>query len=153
MSQVAAIYIRNSLSNERCIQEQLTKCRNLAEQQKMEIHSIYIDEDNSFSQLENMLDDLHMFSKLYVASLDRFSRNTKEVLDILDLLNNNNIKIESCEKVVEYTPLMLSIFNSISEFERTMVTERETEGIVIDYNGCGDDTEEDEEDDEEIEVQ
>lgn len=124
----AAIYVRNSTGNENCIQEQTEKCQNLATQQGYEIYKIYTDKDNSFNNLNTMLTETNSFSKIFTVSLDRLSRNVKEISRILSLLSDCNIAIETCDnyKSNESGRLFSAMMEAISEYEKTIVTERET---------------------------
>lgn len=124
----AAIYVRNFMGNENCIQKQTEKCQNLAIKQGYEIYKIYTDKDSSFENLNIMLNETNSFSKILVVSLDRLSRNGSEISRILNLLNNCNIELETCknESSNETSRFFCGMNQVISEYVKTIVTERET---------------------------
>lgn len=70
--------------------------------------------------------------ELIVTKLDRFARNTREALDIIQDLFKNNVKINILNMgVIDNTPtgqLIFTIFSAFAQFERELILERTQEG-------------------------
>ena len=86
-------------------------------------------------QLKAMLDYAREGDIIYIESFSRLARNTKDLLDIIDKLNSNNIQVISLKENLDTsTPtgkLMLTMIGAISTFEREIMLERQREGIAI----------------------
>lgn len=86
-------------------------------------------------QLKAMLDYAREGDVIYIESFSRLARNTKDLLDIIDRLNSNNIQVISLKENLDTsTPtgkLMLTMIGAISTFEREIMLERQKEGIKI----------------------
>lgn len=129
----AAIYVRDSTGKETSIQKQILDCQTLLEQQGYETSSIYIEKDISLKSLNTMLEHAkeQLFSKVFISSLDRLSRNSKELIRIINLLNDYNIKIQTCtENFNQNSIKIISISSALSEFEKQMITDRETQELT-----------------------
>lgn len=72
---------------------------------------------------------------LLVSEFSRLARSTKDLLSILDELQKNNVQVISLKENLDTnTPqgkLMLTFFAGIAEFERTLMLQRQREGIAI----------------------
>lgn len=72
---------------------------------------------------------------IYVMDFSRLARSTKDLLDIVELLNKKEVQLISLkENLDSSTPtgkLMLTVIAAIYEFERTNTLERQREGIEI----------------------
>ena len=70
--------------------------------------------------------------ELIVTKLDRFARNTREALDIIQDLFKNNVKINILNMgVIDNTPtgqLIFTIFSAFAQFERDMIITRTQDG-------------------------
>jgi Site-specific recombinases, DNA invertase Pin homologs len=86
-------------------------------------------------QLKAMLDFAREGDIIFIHDFSRLARSTKDLLDIVDQLNNNGIHLVSNkESINTSTPqgkLMLTMIGAIYEFERTNLLERQKEGIAI----------------------
>lgn len=86
-------------------------------------------------QLKAMLDFVREGDIVYVHDFSRLARSTKDLLDIVDLLNSKGVSLVSNkENIDSSTPqgkLMLTMIGAIAEFERTNLLERQREGIAI----------------------
>ncbi|MCT4455974.1 recombinase family protein [Lactiplantibacillus paraplantarum] len=75
---------------------------------------------------------LNTDDELIVTKLDRFARNTREALDIIQDLFNNNVKINILNMgVIDNTPtgqLIFTIFSAFAQFERDMIITRTQDG-------------------------
>lgn len=72
---------------------------------------------------------------LVVTKLDRFARNTKEALEVIQLLFDNNIKIHILNMgIIENTPtgrLMFTMLSAFAQFERDLIITRTQEGKAM----------------------
>lgn len=72
---------------------------------------------------------------LYVESISRFARNTKDLLTMIEELNNKGVAFVSLkEKIDTHTPqgkFVLTIWGAMYEMEREQILERQREGIEL----------------------
>jgi DNA invertase Pin-like site-specific DNA recombinase len=91
--------------------------------------------DTNRPQLQAMLDYVRENDVIYVKDFSRLARSTKDLLEIVEILNNKGVKLISLkENLDSNTPtgkLMLTMIGAIYEFERTNLLERQREGIAI----------------------
>lgn len=91
--------------------------------------------DANRTQLQLMLDYVREGDTVYVHDFSRLARNTKDLLDIVETLNNKGVTLVSNKESLDTsTPtgkLMLTMIGAIAEFERNMILERQKEGIEI----------------------
>lgn len=86
-------------------------------------------------QLKAMLDFAREGDIIFIHDFSRLARSTKDLLDIVEQLNNKGIHLVSNKESIDTsTPqgkLMLTMIGAIYEFERTNLLERQKEGIAI----------------------
>ena len=86
-------------------------------------------------ELQNMLDYVRENDVVYIMDFSRLARNTKDLLDIVELLEKKNVSLVSLkENIDSSTPtgkLLLTMIGAIAEFERQNLLERQREGIAI----------------------
>ena len=86
-------------------------------------------------QLKAMLDYVREGDIIYIHDFSRLARSTKDLLEIVEYLNNKKVHLVSAkENIDSSTPtgkLMLTMIGAINEFERTNLLERQREGIAI----------------------
>lgn len=86
-------------------------------------------------QLQAMLDYMREDDTIYVKDFSRLARSTKDLLEIVEILNKKGVKLISLkENLDSNTPtgkLMLTMIGAIYEFERSNLLERQKEGIAI----------------------
>lgn len=91
--------------------------------------------DTNRPKLQEMLDFAREGDCIYVMDFSRLARSTKDLLDIVELLNKKGVFLKSLkENIDSSTPngkLMLTVIGAINEFERTNLLERQREGIAI----------------------
>ena len=84
-------------------------------------------------QLRAMLDYVREGDTLYVESISRLGRSTKDLLNIIDTLTDKGVTLISHkEKIDTYTPtgiFMLTVFAALSQLEREQLKQRQREGI------------------------
>lgn len=86
-------------------------------------------------QLSAMLDYVREGDTIYIHDFSRLARSTKDLLNIVETLNQKNVSLVSYKESIDSsTPtgkLMLTMIGAINEFERTNLLERQREGIAI----------------------
>lgn len=85
--------------------------------------------------LKALLDKVRAGDTVVVLSIDRLGRNTKDVLNIVEVLQNKGVKLVSIHEGLDSsTPMgkcVLTILASFAELERANILERQIEGIAI----------------------
>lgn len=86
-------------------------------------------------ELKAMIDFAREGDTVYVHSLDRLARSTKDLLEIVEKLQNKGIHLVSNKENIDTNSatgtLMLTVLGAIAEFERANMLERQREGIAI----------------------
>lgn len=84
-------------------------------------------------ELQKMLAYVREGDTLYVASIDRLARNTRDFLNILDALEKQGVKFVSVKENIDTsTPcgrFMVQVFASLAELERNTINMRRQETI------------------------
>ena len=100
---------------------------------------IYLDmmsgKDTHRPQLQAMLDYVREGDVLFVESISRLARSTRDLLSIVDQLTENGVQfISQKESIDTETPqgkFMLTVFAAMAELERDQIRQRQREGIAI----------------------
>lgn len=91
--------------------------------------------DTNRPELQNMLEFAREADIIHIHDFSRLARSTRDLLDIVELLNRKGITLVSNkENIDSSTPtgkLMLTMIAAINEFERTNLLERQREGIAL----------------------
>lgn len=86
-------------------------------------------------ELKKMIDFAREGDTVYIHSLDRLARSTKDLLDIVEELQSKGIHLVSSKESIDTSTatgkLMLTMIGAIAEFERANLLERQKEGIAI----------------------
>lgn len=86
-------------------------------------------------QLQEMLSYIKEGDTVYVHDFSRLARSTKDLLEIVEVLNKKGVHLVSNKENIDTsTPqgkLMVTMLAAIYEFERTNMLERQAEGIEI----------------------
>ena len=86
-------------------------------------------------QLRAMLDYVREGDTLYVESISRLGRSTKDLLNIIDTLTDKGVMLVSHKENIDTdTPtgkFMLTVFAALSQLEREQLKQRQREGIEI----------------------
>lgn len=87
------------------------------------------------TELKAMLDFCREGDCIYIHDFSRLARSTRDLLDIVNYLNDKGVKLVSNKENLDTSSatgrLMLSVIASINEFERENMLERQAEGIQI----------------------
>lgn len=91
--------------------------------------------DTNRPQFKSMLDFAREGDTIFVWDFSRLARSTKDLLDIVEQLQEKKIHLKSIKENLDTsTPtgkLMLTMIGAINEFERANLLERQKEGIAI----------------------
>ena len=86
-------------------------------------------------QLKTMLDYVREGDTLYVESISRLGRSTRDLLNIIDTLTDKGVTLVSHKENIDTdTPtgkFMLTVFAALSQLEREQLKQRQREGIEI----------------------
>ena len=86
-------------------------------------------------ELEKMLQFVREGDVVVVESISRIARNTKDLLDIVERLNEKGVDFISKKEAIDTkTPsgkFMLTVFGAIAQLEREYILDRQREGIEI----------------------
>lgn len=113
--------------------------RQLEALKKYDIDKFYIEKqsakDKNRPKLQQLLREVKKDDIVYIKDFSRLARSTKDLLELVELLNNKSVKLISLKENLDTsTPtgkLMLTVIGAIYEFERTNMLERQKEGIEI----------------------
>lgn len=88
-------------------------------------------------ELEAAMAYLRDGDQLHVHSIDRLARNLRDLLEIIEQLVNNDVSVHFHKENLVFSGddspmsrLMLQMMGSFAEFERSLIRERQLEGIA-----------------------
>ena len=94
--------------------------------------------DTKRPQLEQMLSFVRSGDTVIVHSMDRLARNLDDLRRIVQILTGKGVRIEFVKEHLTSTgedspmaSLMLSVMGAFAEFERSLIKERQREGIAL----------------------
>jgi len=91
--------------------------------------------DANRPELKAMIKFSRQGDTIYIHSLDRLARSTKDLLDIVEQLQSKGIHLVSNKESIDTSTatgkLMLTMIGAINTFERENMLERQREGIAI----------------------
>ena len=91
--------------------------------------------DRNRPELERMLDYVREGDKVFIRDLSRLARNTKDLLNIVEILENKHVALISIKEDIDTSTnmgkLILTILGAIYQFERANILERQRDGIAI----------------------
>ncbi len=94
--------------------------------------------DTSRPRLEACLKHLRKGDTLHIHSLDRLARNLDDLRKIIKELTGRGVVVKSHKEGLTFTGddspmanLLLSMLGAVAEFERSIILERQREGIAI----------------------
>jgi len=89
-------------------------------------------------QLDAMLKHVRQGDEVFVHSMDRLARNLADLLKLVTDLTAKGVRVTFQKEALTFTgedspmaTLMLSIIGAVAAFERSMILERQREGIAI----------------------
>ena len=95
--------------------------------------------DTNRPQLQALLDYVREGDIVYIHSLDRLGRNTKDLSDLMALFKDKKVTVIFTKQGLEFntntnnpmSDLMFNMLSAFSQFEREILLERQREGIAI----------------------
>ena len=112
--------------------------RQLVTMKKYEVEKVFIEKmsakDKDRPKLQEMLDYVRDGDSVIVHDLSRLARNTKDLLEIVEYLNQKEVNLVSDKEHIDSsTPmgkLMLTMIGAIYEFERANLLERNVRELL-----------------------
>ena len=89
--------------------------------------------------LNEMLTFIREGDDVYVHSMDRLARNLRDLLSLVEQINANGVTLHFVTENLSFSPnteanpmatLMLSLLGAVAQFERSLILERQREGIA-----------------------
>lgn len=117
--------------------------QNTARQEEMMlslgVEKVYIDKASGKNMQRTQLQELLSFARcgdvVIVDSISRFARNTKDLLELMEILESRQVSFISKKEAIDTaTPtgkFMLTVFAAVAELEREYLLQRQREGIEI----------------------
>ena len=96
--------------------------------------------DTERPEFQAMMNYLRDGDVLLVCSMDRLARNLFDLLDVTKQLQNKGVTIRFLKENIELSPtgetsaiskLLLAMMGAVAEFERSLIRERQREGIAL----------------------
>ena len=115
------------------------EARQLEALKPYEVERIFLEKasakDTHRPKLQEMLEFVREDDTVYVKDFSRLARSTKDLLNIVELLDKKGVKLISLKENIDSKTttgrLMLTMIGAIYEFERMNLLERQKEGIAI----------------------
>ena len=125
-------YIRVSTENQETARQQEIMC-------DYQVDRIFSEKPSGANtdrpQLHAMLDYVREGDTLYIESISRLGRSTRDLLNIIDTLNDKGVSLVSHKENIDtQSPtgkFMLTVFAALSQLEREQLKQRQREGIEI----------------------
>ena len=91
--------------------------------------------DTNRPQLKAMMEFAREGDVVYIESISRLARSTRDFLNIVDEMTAKNISLVSLKEHIDTTTpqgkFMLSVFAALSELERETIKQKQAEGIAL----------------------
>lgn len=89
-------------------------------------------------EFKKMMEYLRDGDTLYIESLSRLARSTKDLIEIADILSKKNIELISLKENIDTTSpqgkLIYTIWGALAQFERDCMLQRQREGLDVAKN-------------------
>lgn len=91
-------------------------------------------------EFQRMIDFVREGDELYVCSMDRMARNLNDLLTITTKLQEKGVAVHFLKEKIDLDPagetsamtkLLMSMMGAVAEFERSLIRERQREGIAV----------------------
>ena len=127
-------YIRVSSKEQNTIRQEIK-----AQEHNIPIANVYIEKASGKNVtdrpvLNELIERCNKGDKVIVDSISRFARNTKDLLELVEMLNIKGVQFVSLKENIDTTTptgvFMLTIFGAVAQLEREYIKERQAEGIA-----------------------
>lgn len=125
-------YVRASTEEQKTVRQEIIML-------ELEVEKVFIDKASGKRgaerpQLEKMLQFVREGDTVVVESFSRFARSTRDLLDLVEQLQNKGVQfISQKESIDTESPqgkFMLTVFGAMAELEREQILQRQKEGIA-----------------------
>ena len=125
-------YIRVSTAEQNTLRQEVLM-------KELDVDEVYIDKvsgkNTKRPKLQKMLAYVRKGDTVIVESISRFARNTRDLLELIDILSSKEVVFISKKEAIDTTTptgkFMLTIFGAVAELEREYILQRQKEGIAI----------------------
>ena len=108
----------------------------------VELDNVYEDKisakDTNRPGLQSMMSYVRQHDVVIIHSMDRLARNLDDLRDIVKKLTTKGVKIQLIKEGLTFSgddsamsQLLLSVMGAFAEFERSLIKERQREGIAL----------------------
>ncbi len=123
----------------RCSTEEQNEARQIESSKEVGAEKLFIDKASGKNRdrayLKEMIDYVRDGDTVYCSDISRIARNTKDLLNIVEELNNKGVYFVSLKENIDTsTPqgkFMLTVFGAMAELERENILQRQKEGIAL----------------------
>lgn len=117
--------------------------QNIARQEvlmkELGVEKIFIDKvsgkNTDRKELQKLLQFARKGDSVIVESISRFARNTKDLLNLVEMLTEKEVEFVSKKENIDTTTptgkFMLTVFGAVAELEREYILQRQSEGIAV----------------------
>lgn len=125
-------YIRVSTAEQNTVRQEVLM-------KELGVDDVYIDKvsgkDTHRPKLQKMISYVRKGDTVIVESISRFARNTRDLLELIDVLSSKEVIFISKKEAIDTTTptgkFMLTVFGAVAELEREYILQRQREGIEI----------------------
>lgn len=131
----------NKLAYVRVSTKEQNEIRQVTAMKELGIHDklIFVEKlsgkDRDRPILNDVLNQLRPGDTLYIESISRMARNTRDFLNIMDDIRQKEANLislkENIDTTTDHGKFMLTVFAALSELERATILDRQREGIDI----------------------
>ena len=123
----------------RCSTAEQNEARQVEALKKIGVEKFFMDKcsgkNTDREGFKEMMQFVREGDELYVESISRLARNTVDLLNAVEILNDKGVKFislkERLDTKTETGKFVLTLFGAIAELERAYILERQREGIEI----------------------
>lgn len=121
----------------RCSTIEQNEARQIKQAEEIKAEKIFIDKASGKNaerkQLKEMLSFVREGDTVICSDISRIARSTRDLLNIVEQLNNKNVGFVSIKENIDTTTpqgkFMLTVFGAIAELERERILQAQAEGI------------------------
>ena len=125
-------YIRVSTQEQNTIRQE-------ALMEALGVDEVYINrmsgKNTNRPELQKMMEYVRRGDTVIEESISRFARNTRDLLELVELLTAKGVEFVSRKEAIDTTTptgkFMLTVFGAVAELEREYILQRQREGIAI----------------------